>query len=212
MPTLFEFFLLCITSFFTMVNPIGVIPPYMAMSHGMSDRDSRVLALKACITAFIVLVLFALAGNLIFRFFSISVDSLRVVGGILFFILGFDMLQARISKRQKAVDENEIEYNTDLAITPLAIPFICGPGAITMAILLMKQASEMSHKVVFFSSVAFVMVITCLTLIGGKRVINFLGPSGSKVLTRVMGLIVMVIAVEFFFAGLGPLIQRLELS
>jgi len=209
MHALLEFALLCFTSFFTMINPIGVIPPYMTMSSGLNDRESRILAIKATLTAFVVLLLFALGGNFIFTFFSITVDSLRVVGGILFFILGFEMLQARLKQRVRDVDEPLKEYQTDLAITPLAIPFICGPGAITMAILLMKEAHTLPQKAVFFASMAAVMLTTCLILLGGQRIIQTLGPSGGKVIMRLMGLIVMVIAVEFFFAGLTPLVREM---
>ena len=209
MPSLLEFALLCFTSFFTMINPVGVIPPYMSMSAGMSEKEGRFLAVKATITAFIVLVLFALGGNFIFNFFSITVDSLRVVGGVLFFILGFDMLQARMKPRAREVTELEHDYSSDLAITPLAIPFICGPGAITMAILLMKDAHDLPHKLVFFASMGVVLISTCLILLGGQRIIRLLGPSGGKVMMRLMGLIVMVIAVEFFFAGLTPLVREM---
>ena len=209
MPSLLEFSLLCFTSFFTMINPVGVIPPYMSMSSGMSEKEGRFLAIKATITAFIVLVLFALGGNFIFSFFSITVDSLRVVGGVLFFILGFDMLQARMKPRAREATEDEHDYSSDLAITPLAIPFICGPGAITMAILLMKEAHDLPHKLVFFGSMGSVLLSTCLILLGGQSIIRLLGPSGGKVMMRLMGLIVMVIAVEFFFAGLTPLVREM---
>ncbi len=209
MHALFEFALLCFMSFFTMINPIGVIPPFMSMSEGMDAKEGRSLAIKACFTAFIVLILFALGGTVIFSFFSITVDSLRVVGGVLFFILGFDMLQARMRPRAKEEKELAQAYQTDLAITPLAIPFICGPGAITMAILLIKEAHDLPQKLVFFTSIAVVMFTTCLILIGGQRILQILGPSGGKVMMRLMGLIVMVIAVEFFFAGLTPLVREM---
>ena len=209
MNPLLEFGILCFTSVFTMMNPIGVIPPYMSMSEGMVPAEARKLAIKATLTAFVVLCLFALAGNWIFAFFHITTDSLRVVGGILFFILGLEMLQARFKRRPRESTETEEAFNSDLAISPLAIPFICGPGSVTMVILLMEDANSMGQKTVFFVSIAAVLLATCLILLGGRRIIQFLGVAGSNVAMRIMGLIVMVIAVEFFFSGLKPILRGL---
>ena len=192
-----------------MLNPIGVIPIYMSMSEGMSPLEARKLAMKATLTAFLVLCLFAVGGQWIFAFFHITTDSLRVVGGILFFILGFDMLQARFKPPAREAMENDPAFNSDTAVSPLAIPFICGPGAITVVILLMESAASNGQRLTFFASIAAVLGATCLILLGGRRIIQFLGVNGSNVAMRIMGLIVMVIAVEFFFSGLKPILHDL---
>ena len=135
---LFEFALLSFISMFTMVNPIGVIPVYTAMTAKLSPQESHRVARKASLTALIILLAFALTGQWIFRFFSISVNSLRVVGGVIFFMMGYEMLQAHLSRTQFD-DETNHEYINDISITPLGIPIICGPGAITTSILLMNE-------------------------------------------------------------------------
>lgn len=208
MPGLAEFFLLCFTSLFTMINPLGVIPLYLGATDGFDPATARRVALRAVVTSALLLVVFALTGKAIFDFFSITIDSLRIVGGVLFFLMGFDMLQAR-AVRHRETTETQAHYATDVAITPLAIPMITGPGAITMVILLMKEAADLPHRLVFFGALFAVLLTTLLILIAGKRIRAVLGENGNKVLMRLMGLIVMVIAVEFFFAGLIPKVQPL---
>lgn len=204
--TLFEFALLCFTSLFTMVNPLGVMPIYLSMTTELTAKESMRIAVKASIIAAIILTVFALTGRFIFTFFDISVHSLRIVGGVIFFSIGYEMLQARLS-RSKQADESRDEYADDITITPLAIPMISGPGAITTVIIFMNDGPTAVHKSLLFLCIILVTGITCLCLIGAKRITTILGNNGNKVLMRIMGLIVMVIAVEFFFGGLKPVIQ-----
>ncbi len=195
------------TSFFTLINPLGVMPVFMTMTADLSTQERNKTARKAVIVAFLALLGFAFSGNILFDFFGISIDSFRIVGGIIFFLVGYDMLQARLGKT-KIDSETEIKaYVNDISITPLAIPMICGPGAITNAIVLMEDSSNFEQKVILIGSIFLIMLITYIILLGASRISNFLGETGNKVLMRLMGLIVMVIAVEFFFAGLKPIIQ-----
>jgi multiple antibiotic resistance protein len=150
-----------------------------------------------------------LTGQLIFKFFSISVDSLRVVGGVIFFMMGYDMLQARLVRVKMDNPEEIKSYASDIAITPLAIPMICGPGAITNVIVLWEDASNPLLIFVLIAGISLVLLVTLLMLLGAGKIINYLGETGNKVLMRIMGLIVMVIAVEFFFSGLSPIIRRI---
>lgn len=134
-----ETFLFQFTSMFTMINPIAAIPIYIALTEAMTPKAARWVAMRASITAFIALCVFALLGEAIFSFFSISVNGLRVAGGILFFVMGYEMLRGRTVP--KRVDgETDGDFGSDVAVTPLGIPMIAGPGAITMVILT-NQAS-----------------------------------------------------------------------
>ncbi|MCK9425080.1 MAG: MarC family protein [Ignavibacteriaceae bacterium] len=208
MNSLFEFGLLAFTSFFTMINPIGVIPVYASLTAKMTQKEAHNVALKAVLTALLIMLFFAFTGQLVFNFFHISIHSLRVVGGIIFFMAGYDMLQAKLI-RTKDEEKSTVEFAKDIAITPLAIPLICGPGAITISIVLMRDAVDYEHKAILFFVMILVMVVTLLFLWGARKVLNFLGENGNKVLMRIMGLIVMVIAIEFFFAGLTPLVRNM---
>jgi len=205
---LVEFALLSFVSMFTMVNPIGVVPVYTAMTAKLSPHESHRVARKATFTAAVILLAFALTGQWIFRFFSISVDSLRVVGGVIFFLMGYEMLQARLTRTQFD-DETTHEYINDISITPLGIPIICGPGAITTSILLMNEAASMPEQAIVLGVITGIMLFTFLLLLGAKQVTHIIGENGNKVMLRLMGLIVMVIAVEFFFSGLTPIIKKM---
>lgn len=198
--------ILYFTSFFTLINPFGVMPVFMTMTAGIDDEARKKTAIKASLVAFITLVAFAFSGQLMFNFFGISVHSFRIVGGVIFFMVGWDMLQARLSTTR--ISKKDIkEYVTDISITPLAIPMICGPGAITNAIVLMEDTQDFTSKVILIGMIFLIMLLTFLVLWGSTRISSFLGSTGNKILMRLMGLIVMVIAVEFFFSGLKPILQ-----
>lgn len=206
--SLLNFALLAFVSLFTMVNPVGVIPVFTAMTAKLTPAESRRVAFKATFTALLILLAFALTGQWIFRFFGISADSLRIVGGIIFFLMGYEMLQARLTRTQYD-DEPTHEYISDIALTPLAIPIIAGPGAITSAIILMNQAKSLAEGGIVLGMIVVLMGITHLMLLGAKQVSRVIGENGNKVMLRLMGLIVMVIAVEFFFSGLRPIVRSI---
>jgi multiple antibiotic resistance protein len=177
----------------------------MSMTADLSVADRSKTAKKASIVSLITIITFAFTGQLLFNFFGISVNSFRVVGGIIFFIMGMDMLQARLG--QVKIKDNEVKsYVTDISITPLAIPMICGPGAITNAIVLMEDANTLIKKIVLIVSIVLIMLLTYLILYSSSKLIKLLGQTGINVMMRIMGLIVMVIAVEFFFNGLKPIV------
>lgn len=205
MNELFTFGLLCFTSFFTLINPLGSLPVFMTMTAELEQRQRIKTAKKAVVVAFIVTLTFAFTGQLLFKFFGISVNSFRIVGGVIFFIMGMDMLQARLGKVK--IKDSEIKsYVADISITPLAIPMICGPGAITNAIVLMEDATTPALKIVLILTIGLMMGLTYLIYYSGSRIIKFLGETGNNVMMRLMGLILMVIAVEFFFSGLKPMV------
>lgn len=204
---LLQFGLLSFVSLFTMINPVGVIPVFTSMTATLSPAESRRVAVRATLTAFAILMFFALTGQWLFQFFNISVNSLRVVGGVIFFIMGYEMLQARLTRTQFDDKLPAAEYIKDISLTPLAIPVICGPGAITNMIILMNQSATWQEKLVPITAASLIMALTLILLLSAKRVVAFIGEGGNKVLLRLMGLIIMVIAVEFFFSGLKPIVR-----
>lgn len=205
---LIEFGLLCFVSMFTMTNPLGAVPIYTAFTGNLSRKESFAVAYKAVFTAFVILCLFALTGQFIFNFFSITVHSLKIVGGIIFLSMGWEMLGAKLNRQQQS-GESTTEFIDDISITPLGVPMLCGPGAITNAIILMNSCTNLSMTAVLFSVLIAVMVLSLVILASGKQLLALIGENGNKVVMRLMGLIVMVIAVEFFFAGLGPIVREM---
>ncbi len=205
MNELTTFALLCFTSFFTLINPIGTMPIFMTMTSELDVNNRNHTARKASLVAFVTILTFAFSGQLLFKFFGISVNSFKIVGGVIFFIMGMDMLQARLS--QVKIKDSEIRsYVNDISITPLAIPMICGPGAITNSIVLMEKATTLEMKLILIAVISVVMLLTYIILLSSSKIIKLLGETGNNVLMRLMGLIVMVIAVEFFFSGLKPIL------
>lgn len=206
MTELIAFGILSFTTFFTIINPLGVMPIFMTMTADLDQASRKSTAKKAIIASFVTILIFAFTGQILFKFFGISVNSFRVVGGIIFFLMGMDMLQARLGKVK--VQEAEIKiYVNDISITPLAIPMISGPGAITNAIVLMEDAESVELKVVLIGAIILVMGITLAILLSAGKIIKILGQTGNNVLMRLMGLIIMVIAIEFFLSGFKPIFQ-----
>ena len=197
--------LVAFTSFFTLINPLGTMPLFMTITQDLDQKQRRQTAIKAIITAFLALVFFAFTGQLLFNFFGISVHGFRIVGGVIFFRMGFDMLEARLS-RVKVKPEDARTYVSDISITPLGIPMLCGPGSITNVIVLMEDAQGWMEKTALLSVVAVVLGITLLILLSSSQISKLIGETGNKVMMRIMGLIVMVIAVEFFISGLRPVL------
>lgn len=206
MESYLTFALLCFTSFITLMNPLGIMPVFMTMTASLDKDERRNTAKKANIVAFLTLLAFAFSGQLLFKFFGISVNSFRMVGGIIFFMMGYDMLQARLTTVKLNKKEAKREYVNDISVTPLAIPMICGPGAITNAIVLMEDASTPMMKGILIATIFIVCLISFLVLWSSTKIINLLGETGNKIMMRLMGLIVMVIAIEFFFSGLKPIL------
>lgn len=206
---LYAYAILVFTSFFTLINPIGSMPVFLGMTNTLTQDQRKATARKAVVVAFFTLLMFAFSGQLMFSFFGISVNSFRIVGGIIFFIMGQDMLHARLGK-MKFNDESEVNsYVSDISITPLAIPMIAGPGAITNSIVLMDDATTIEKKGTLIIVMVVIMLLTYLIFVSATRISKWLGETGNRVLMKLMGLIVMVIAVEFFFSGLTPILQNL---
>ncbi|WP_020473947.1 MarC family protein [Zavarzinella formosa] len=219
MEELLAFGVFCFVSLFAMIEPLGTMPMFISMTSSMSPAKQRATARKAVLVAYITLLTFAFTGQLIFRFFGISVESLKVVGGILFFLIGYEMLQAKLSHTHTAKEKKPVtteadadlppEPEPDISLTPLGIPLIAGPGAIANVIVLWNEAGTVLRKMMVLLAITLVLVLTLLIFLGARRVARFLGDEGNKVLLRLMGLITMVIAVEFFFSGLTPIVRKM---
>ena len=205
MEDLLPFALLCFTSFFTLTNPLGTMPVFLTMTNGMNDHERKAIVRRATIVSFITLMVFTFSGQFLFKFFGISSNGFRIAGGFIIFKIGFDMLQARYSNA-KLKEEEVKTYADDISITPLGIPMLCGPGAIANAIMLMDDASTFTLKGTLIGIIALVYFITFLILQASTRLVRILGETGNNVMMRLMGLILMVIAVECFVSGLKPIL------
>ncbi|MBQ8224694.1 MAG: NAAT family transporter [Bacteroides sp.] len=208
MDSLITFALLCLTSFFTLTNPLGTMPVFLTMTHGMSEKERQTVASRATLVAFITIMAFAFFGQFLFSLFGISAEGFRLAGGILIFKIGFDMLQARYTS-MKLKDDEIKTYANDISITPLGIPMVCGPGAIANSIVLMQDAHSFEMKAVLVASIAAIYLLTFFILSASTRLVKVIGETGNNVMMRLMGLILMVIGVECFITGLKPVVQNI---
>lgn len=198
------FAFICITSFFTLVNPLGTMPVFLTMTKGLSDMERASIVKRATIISFLTMMGFTVLGQFLFKFFGISTNGFRIAAGFIILKIGFDMLQARYSNT-KLKDEEIKTYANDISITPLAIPLMCGPGGIANSIILMDDANTWLLKGILFGSIAFIYVVAYLILRASTRLVVVLGETGNNVMMRLMGLLLMVIGVECFVAGVKPI-------
>ncbi len=202
---LLPFSFLYFTSFFTLTNPLGTMPIFLTMTQGFDDAQRRSIASRACVISFITLMVFTLLGQFLFSFFGISANGFRIAAGIIILKIGYDMLQARYSHTKLKEDEIKT-YAQDISITPLSIPLLCGPGAIANGIMLMDTATTWELKAILISMIAFIYILTYYILRASTRLVRIIGETGNNVMMRLMGLLLMVIAVECFVGGLRPII------
>ena len=204
----FTYGLLCFTSFFTLVNPLSIMPVFLTMTQSLDDKERARIAKKSTFVAFIILVAFTVCGQFLFKFFGISTNGFRIVGGFIIFKIGYDLLQAKFPRVKVAAEEIK-EDSDDISITPLAIPILCGPGVIANGIILMEDAVEMWKKVILVGIIGLIFLLAYVILRVSSRLVNYLGETGLNVMMRLMGLILMVLAVECFVSGLKPIITSM---
>ncbi len=205
-----EYFLLCISTLFTLVNPLGFAPLFVILTERFSTEDRISIAWKAVLTAGITLSVFALLGSLIFKFYSITVEAFQIMGGIIFFRSGLKMLEAKTSRtRTTPTEQDESMDRDDIAISPIGIPMITGPGAITAAILLSSRAPAIHSYLTLFLSIVLVLLVVYIVFRGGNKLALKIGQTGMRVIQRIMGIMLMVIAVQFVINGVESVVTDL---
>ncbi|MCD6456089.1 MAG: MarC family protein [Methanophagales archaeon] len=211
MYTLYTFFLMAFTALFVIVNPIGNVMVFISLTEDRGFDEKKRIAKKTAIFGCLTLVIFAIFGDLILSFFQITVDSLRVIGGILILAIAMDMMQGRKPRAKHTPEEvKESGEREDISFFPLAVPMLAGPGAITTAIVLMKTAETIPFKVIVLLSIILAFLITGILFRMSEQIHRVLGVTGSMVITRMMGLILGAIAVQFITKGLWDIFLALQ--
>ena len=196
------FFTLCFPSLFSIVDPVACVPVFLALVGGEPRLAQRSIAVRAALTALIVLLLFAAAGTAIFHFFGITIPAFKVAGGILLFTMALEMMRAKTSPVRTTPEEtSEAQGKDDVAIVPLGIPILSGPGAIATAMMWSARAHATGEKIALYASIVLVIGIALVTLIFASRVVHFLGKTGINVISRIMGLILAATASQFVIDG-----------
>jgi len=203
------FALLAFTSMLAIVNPLGAVPVYVTLT-GDYTRERRLATLRAAIvTAVVALFAFAVAGPLILRIFGVTTDAFRITSGVLMLGIGYDMVRAkRGPARITKAEEEEAGNRDEVGVIPLGIPSLAGPGAITTVITLMAEAGSIGRKGVVLATIPLVMLVAWLVLRVAPVVLLRVGRTGVNVLTRLMGLLVMVIGMQFVITGIESVAGR----
>jgi multiple antibiotic resistance protein len=201
---LFGFTLLAASSLFVIMDPIALIPAFLAMTpHDTPKQRARTAALASWVSAGI-LIFFAVMGEWIFRLFGITLASFKIAGSFILFLIGMDMLQARRSKVQETTEEMDAgAAKDDIAITPLAVPMLAGPGAISTAILMRSQAKDWSQEIALLICIPVVSFLCYVILRLASHGVAWISPIAMKITTRIMGLLLVAIAVQFILDALA---------
>ena len=204
---LVKHFVILYGGLFAITNPVGAVPVFLGVTHDLSRRERREIARKTAITVVVTLVTFALIGEWIFKFFGSSTDAFAIAGGILLFKMAMEMLSGKLSSVKISREETE-EFSEEVvtleevAVIPLAIPLISGPGAITTVMLYTAKSSSIQEKAAVIASIAAIAVTVWLILCSSNGIQRRLGRVGIKVMTRMMGLILTSMAVQMIINGI----------
>ena len=203
-----SFFILTFSSLFTLINPIGISPILLGITKDLNDKEYTKVVKKGIIVAYFILFVFALMGSLIFEFYGITINAFMIAGGILFFRSSIDMIEAKVPRSSSTPKETEeAEEKEDISITPIGIPLIAGPGAITSVMLLSSQAINITDKLVLHFNIIITLFLTFIILLLGKKISKKIITTGIRIIQRIMGIILLVLSIQFIINGIIPLVN-----
>ena len=201
-PTL-EFAVISLSLIFFIVDPLGTAPIFLAITEGQTAKERNRTALRASVVTFLILMVFAFVGEWILKLLRVTISSFQIAGGILIFTIALSMLQARRSQAKSTPqEEHEKPEGEDVAIFPLAIPMLSGPAAITTVMVLINLSTSPLQRMLVILAITLTGLFCYLILRASGRLLNLLGRTGINVLTRLMGLLLAVISVQFVIDGI----------
>ena len=203
-----QFALITFTSVLFIVDPFAAVPSYLVMTQSETADERRRTARRACIAMAVLLIVFAAGGQLIFRAFGITLPAFRVAGGLILWFVAVDMLRGQRSTQESREELAEGVAKEDVAITPLAIPVLAGPGAISTVMVLAGEAKDLGHGTVVYLAIVLTALISYWSLRLAERLVAYLGQTGIRVMTRIMGLLLAAVATQFILTGLREAFAR----
>jgi len=196
-----RFALVTFTSVLFIIDPIAAVPTYLVITQLETPLERRRTARRACVAMTLLLIFFAATGTLLFRAFGITLAAFRTAGGLILWFVAIDMLRGERRTQEGREELEEGEAKEDVAFTPLAIPMLAGPGAISTVIVIAGQARGLGDSLVVYGAIVLTGAISYFTLRLGEPLLIRLGKTGIRVVTRIMGLILAAVAVQFVFSG-----------
>lgn len=200
---LFQYLLIVMAGILVIVNPLTTAFVFLALVPDADADERRAIAKKATLTATGILVTFALMGGVIFHLFGITLHAFRIAGGIILFGIAMGMLGRRTEHKGISGTERH-----DVSIIPLAIPFISGPGSIATVMMLVTEAPSLWHTAVVYLAIIITTVLTYFAMVNSRHVVRYIGETGRQVITRLFGLILAVLAVQFVINGITDLMHE----
>ncbi len=201
------------SALFSVINPLGAMPVYLALTGNDSDLYRRQQVKKASIYLASILIVFFLIGSYIIDFFSISIESMRIAGGLIISKSGLDLLQSKSQyARGRAVTKEvqiEAQAKNDISFSPLAMPMLAGPGSISLLISYSLEIAQWYDYLIITGAILLNALAAYLILRVSPRLVRFLGESGLSALSRMMGFIVLSIGIQFFINGISPILKGL---
>ena len=201
MSDLARFALITFTSILFIVDPVAAVPIYLVITRDETPAGRRRTALRACLAMTVLLMVFAATGTAIFRAFGITLPAFRTAGGLILWFSAMEMLGGERPTREGRGELQEAQEKEDVALVPLAIPLLAGPGAISTIVVLAGQAHEPAHVVTLYAAIAVTGIVSYVTLRVGEPLLGRLGKTGIRVITRIMGLLLAAVAVQFVLTG-----------
>jgi multiple antibiotic resistance protein len=208
MPDLAQFALVTFTSVLFIVDPFAAVPTYLVITQLETPPERRRTARRACIAMTVLLVIFAATGTLLFQAFGITLPAFRTAGGLILWFVAMDMLRGERRTQEGREELDEGQAKEDVAFTPLAIPMLAGPGAISTVIVVAGQTRGLAQNVIVYGAIILTGAISYLALRLGEPLLGRLGKTGIRVVTRIMGLILAAVAVQFVFSGIQEAFGR----
>jgi multiple antibiotic resistance protein len=191
--------------FMAMLNPLGNLPIFLGMVEGFDAETQKKVALRATLAAFIIITIFCIFGHIIFQMFGITLPAFQIAGGIIVFIIGFQMLNAQantLHTHSKAEKESKVEQANQMAISPLGIPLLAGPGTISTAMNFVGADKTILNVVLVIIIFAIMCIITYVLFVSSRKIAKMIDPNLLRVVSRIMGLILAVIAVQMMINGI----------
>ncbi|WP_339694447.1 MarC family protein [uncultured Parasphingorhabdus sp.] len=200
-----ELFISAFITFFVVIDPPGCAPIYASLTSSAPERERRIMAIRAILVAAIILLVFALFGEQMLSALGISLDSFRIAGGIMLFLIALEMVfekrtERREDRAQEIIEQPEIE---DVSIFPMAMPMIAGPGSIAAVMLLTSQHDGIDNALVILGALGSVLLLTLIGLLAAGPLMRILGNKVEAVITRVLGVLLGALAVQFVIDGLN---------
>ncbi|MEY1555263.1 MarC family protein [Yoonia sp. R2331] len=191
------------STLFIIIDPPGLAPIFVALTQGMSPAERRTIALRSCIISAVLMLMFLFVGEAVLNFIGISMPAFRIAGGVLLFLTALEMLfQRRQARREDNAEEGAAEHNDDPSVFPLALPLIVGPGAITTIILFAGQTQTALDMATLAAVMLSVLVIVFLAFLSSSAIERALGKTGLNILTRVLGMLLAALAIQFILDGI----------